>query len=66
MTDHIIAPYSDWFEAHKSHLAKEKALTRQRQQLAAERRALPWLRIENGPSHTLGDWVRLHDEYDGR
>ncbi|GLQ78870.1 hypothetical protein GCM10007881_23860 [Mesorhizobium huakuii] len=46
MTDHIIAPYSDWFEAHKSHLAKEKALTRQRQQLAAERRALPWLRID--------------------
>ncbi|TSE14168.1 DUF899 domain-containing protein [Mesorhizobium intechi] len=46
MTDHIIAPYPDWFEAHKSHLAKEKALTRQRQQLAAERRALPWLRID--------------------
>lgn len=46
MTDHIIAPYSDWFEAHKSHLAKEKALTRQRQQLAAERRALPWLSID--------------------
>ena len=46
MTDHINAPYSEWFEAHKSHLKKEKALTRQRQQLAAERRALPWLRID--------------------
>ncbi|WP_457151758.1 DUF899 family protein, partial [Mesorhizobium sp. P5_C1] len=46
MTDHIIAPYTDWFEAHKAHLGKEKAFTRQRQQLAADRRALPWLRID--------------------
>ena len=46
MNDHIIAPYTDWFEAHKAHLEKEKAFTRQRQQLAADRRALPWLRID--------------------
>jgi predicted dithiol-disulfide oxidoreductase (DUF899 family) len=24
----------------------------------------PLGRNENGPSHTLGDWVHLHDEYD--
>jgi len=42
---HQVLPYDDWFEAHRSHLAKEKAFTHQREQLAAERRALPWLEI---------------------
>jgi predicted dithiol-disulfide oxidoreductase (DUF899 family) len=35
-----------WFAAHKAHLHKEKTFTRQREQLAAERRALPWMKID--------------------
>ena len=36
----------DWIAARKALLVKEKALTRQRDAVAAERRALPRLRIE--------------------
>lgn len=35
-----------WVEARKKLLAKEKALTRQHDVLAAERRELPWVRVE--------------------
>ena len=35
-----------WLDARKALLAKEKDLTRLRDRLAAERRALPWVRIE--------------------
>jgi Bacterial protein of unknown function (DUF899)/Protein of unknown function (DUF1579) len=36
----------EWLDARKTLLAKEKGLTRLRDQLAAERRALPWVRVE--------------------
>eukprot|EP01042_Synura_sphagnicola_P005806 gene5806-7409_t len=36
----------DWIAARKALLAKEKALTRQRDAIAAERRPLPRIRIE--------------------
>ena len=35
-----------WREAHRAHLVREKAFMRERDALAAARRALPWLRIE--------------------
>ncbi len=35
-----------WTEERKALLAKEKALTRARDQLSAERRALPWVKVE--------------------
>lgn len=37
---------AEWIDARKKLLAKEKALTRQRDALAAERRQLPWERME--------------------
>src|SRR5882672_1456892 len=46
MTEHRIVSRDEWLWARKALLAKEKALTRQRDQLAAERRALPWVRVE--------------------
>jgi predicted dithiol-disulfide oxidoreductase (DUF899 family) len=46
MQDHKIASYGEWFEAHRAHVEKEKAFTRQRERLAADRRGLPWLRID--------------------
>jgi predicted dithiol-disulfide oxidoreductase (DUF899 family) len=36
----------EWLVARKAHLAKEKELTRLRDRLAAERRELPWVKIE--------------------
>lgn len=36
----------EWLAARKSHLAKEKEFTRLRDQLSAERRALPWVGVE--------------------
>jgi len=35
-----------WLEARKAHLKSEKALTRMRDLVAAERRRLPWVKIE--------------------
>jgi len=36
----------DWIEARKAHLKNEKALTRMRDLVSAERRALPWVKVE--------------------
>ncbi len=41
-----IVPPDQWLAARKALLAKEKALTRARDQLAAERRSLPWVKVE--------------------
>ena len=41
----IVSP-DDWRAARKELLAKEKALTRARDRLAAERRSLPWVKVE--------------------
>src|SRR5580698_7154043 len=53
---------NEWIEARKQHLAREKEFTRLRDQLSAERRALPWVRIDKeyvfeGPNgkETLAD-----------
>ena len=35
-----------WTEARKQHLAREKDFDRQRDELARERRALPWVKVE--------------------
>ncbi len=45
MAEHRIASRDEWLWARKALLIKEKELTRQRDQLAAERRALPWVKI---------------------
>lgn len=37
--------HDEWLEARLAHLAKEKEFTRQRDELSAERRRLPWLEI---------------------
>ena len=43
---HPVVPREQWLEARRQHLAREKALTHQRDQLSAERRALPWVRVD--------------------
>src|SRR5690606_21949578 len=67
MSTNRIVPQAEWFAAHKRHLEREKELTRFRDRIAAERRALPWLKIrkdyvfetERGPE-------RLADLFSGR
>ena len=46
MPTHRIVSEAEWIEARKQHLKHEKELTHLRDRLAAERRALPWVKVE--------------------
>lgn len=46
LADHKIVSPAEWTEARKRFLAREKEFTRLRDGLSAERRALPWVRVE--------------------
>jgi len=46
MDDHSVVSRDEWIAARKSLLAKEKEFTRQRDLLSAERRKLPWVKVE--------------------
>jgi len=46
MTDHKIVSETDWTAERKKLLAREKELTHLQEQVAAERRALPWVRVD--------------------
>src|SRR5580693_590922 len=67
MTTHEVVSEQQWIEARRALLAEEKAWTRERDRLAAKRRALPWVKVEkdyvfegtNGP-------VSLAELFDGR
>ena len=59
---HRIVSHDEWLALRKQLLVKEKEFTRRRDQLAAERRALPWVKVEksyvfDGPDgkETLAD-----------
>jgi predicted dithiol-disulfide oxidoreductase (DUF899 family) len=65
MQHKVVSP-DEWIAARKAHLANEKEFTR-RDQLSAERRALPWVKVEknyvfDGPEGKK----RLADLCDGR
>lgn len=71
MTDTLPSPRivsrEEWLEAHTRHVAMEKGLTRARDRLSAQRRALPWTRIDKdyafqGERGT----VKLADLFGGR
>ena len=44
--EHIIVSPEEWLAARKELLKKEKQFTRLRDQLSAERRELPWVKVE--------------------
>jgi len=46
MTAHPVVSQGAWLAARKALLAKEKSFTRLRDELSAERRALPWVKVE--------------------
>lgn len=46
MRSHEVVSREAWLEARKAHLKNEKALTRMRDLVSAERRKLPWVKVE--------------------
>src|SRR2546426_12815070 len=67
MPSHTIVSREEWLEARKAHLAREKEFTRLRDRLSAERRALPWVKVDKayvfeGPAGK----VTLADLFGGR
>ena len=65
--EHRIVSREEWLAARKAHLANEKELTRRRDALSAERRALPRVRIEK--DYTFEGWdgeLSLADLFAGR
>ena len=46
MNSHQNVSREAWLEARKAHLKNEKALTRMRDLVSAERRSLPWVKVE--------------------
>jgi predicted dithiol-disulfide oxidoreductase (DUF899 family) len=46
MSEHAIVSREEWLTARKAHLAREKEFTRVRDRLSAERRALPWVKVD--------------------
>ena len=43
---HKVVSREEWVAARKAHLANEKELTRLRDKLSAERRDLPWVKVD--------------------
>jgi predicted dithiol-disulfide oxidoreductase (DUF899 family) len=65
-TPQVVSP-QDWWAAYEELLVKEKELLRARDALAAERRRMPWMRVEKeyrfeGPDGQ----VSLRDLFEGR
>lgn len=62
-----IVSRNEWLKARLAHLEAEKALTRARDRLYEERRALPWVRIDKSyVFQSPAGPVTLGDLFDGR
>jgi predicted dithiol-disulfide oxidoreductase (DUF899 family) len=67
MTKHKVAARDEWLAARDELLAREKELTRRGDQLAAERRELPWLPIGKEYRFDTDDGPKtLQELFDGR
>jgi len=65
--EHNIVSQEEWIAARKELLTKEKELTRLSDQLSAERRALPWVKVsKNYVFDAPGGKVTLADLFAGR
>lgn len=66
-TQHRVLPRAQWIAARKTLLAREKELTRLRDAVARERRALPWMRIDKAYVFEAPEGRRtLAELFDGR
>jgi len=64
---HRVVTREEWLAARKAHLLKEKELTRLRDKLSAERRALPWVKVEKEYVFDMTEGKRtLGDLFEGR
>jgi predicted dithiol-disulfide oxidoreductase (DUF899 family) len=67
MQAHKIVSRQEWIAARKAHLAREKEYTLARDRLSAERRELPWVRVEkNYEFEGAGGRATLADLFGGR
>ena len=65
--EHRVVSQTEWLAARKAHLAKEKELTRLRDRLSAERRGLPWVKVEKDyVFDTTEGKQSIADLFDGR
>jgi len=64
---HRVVSRAEWLKARKEHLLREKEYTKLRDKLTAERRALPWVKVEkNYVFDTPQGKKTLADLFDGR
>lgn len=67
MTDHRVGTREEWAAAREELLAREKQLTRLSDELAEQRRELPWVRVEKEYRFDTDDGSRtLAELFDGR
>jgi predicted dithiol-disulfide oxidoreductase (DUF899 family) len=67
MTDHEVGTREDWLSARVALLEREKELTRRSDELARERRELPWVRIEKEYGFETDERTKtLAELFDGR
>jgi predicted dithiol-disulfide oxidoreductase (DUF899 family) len=67
MPSNTVVTRDEWLKARKAHLAREKEFTRLRDQLSAERRAMPWVKVDKPYVFEGAEGkVTLGDLFDGR
>jgi predicted dithiol-disulfide oxidoreductase (DUF899 family) len=67
MLHNQVVSRDEWLAARLQHLAREKELTRLRDRLSAERRELPWVKVEKEYVFDTPDGKKtLADLFDGR
>src|SRR5690349_17525249 len=67
VANHPIVSRDEWLKARKTHLAAEKAFTRDRDALGAARRNLPWVRLDKSYTFDSPDGtVTLSDLFANR
>src|SRR5688572_31673165 len=67
MTKHIVGTRKEWLAARLELLAAEKELTRRNDQVAQQRQALPWVRVDQEYRfETDKGSASLADLFDGR
>src|SRR5438309_6735649 len=67
MTDHKVASREEWLAVREALVAREKEHTRMGDDLARQRRELPWVRVEKEYSFEANEGIRtLAELFDGR
>jgi predicted dithiol-disulfide oxidoreductase (DUF899 family) len=66
-TKHKVVSQKEWLAARRALLAKEKELTKQRDRLSEERRALPWVKVDKDYAfHGPDGRQTLRELFEGR